>query len=206
MSRTYPCGMLLACVVALSVSAADSLAQRAAGAPQSSTLHDGRSGDQTTLRASADFFLAIEGVPGESRSAGTPHRDHIEIESWSWGVSDRAMGSGSGGSIMIEVRRAREAGSGMASGRRGVAGPSSIAGLATGDALGILTLEAHTTRGEEGWVRYALHNVRVGTVQSLELGGANYERIELTYDRVTVQRAGRSPAGLTPVAATRAAN
>jgi type VI protein secretion system component Hcp len=203
MSRRYSWGMLFACVVAMSVPASGALAQRAAATPQTSTLHDGRSGDQTTLRASADFFLTIEGEPGEARAAGTPHRDHIEIESWSWGASNRATG---GGSVMIEVRRARAAGSEMASSRSAVAGPSSIAGLATGDALGILTLEAHTTRGEEGWVRYVLHNVRVSTVRTLERRGADYERIELSFDRVTVQRAGRTPAGLTPIAATRAAN
>ena len=46
--------------------------------------------------ASADYFLKIEGVEGESSDA--KHKGQIEIDSFSWGVSNAgSMASGGGG-------------------------------------------------------------------------------------------------------------
>jgi type VI secretion system secreted protein Hcp len=47
--------------------------------------------------AHVDYFLKIEGVPGES--ADSKHKDEIDLESWSWGVSQggtMAFGGGGG--------------------------------------------------------------------------------------------------------------
>jgi type VI secretion system secreted protein Hcp len=41
-----------------------------------------------------DYFLKIDGIPGESRDA--KHKDEIELVSFGWGVDDEA-GGGSGG-------------------------------------------------------------------------------------------------------------
>ena len=46
--------------------------------------------------ASADYFLKIDGVDGES--SDDKHKDQIEILSWSWGASNTSsMGAGGGG-------------------------------------------------------------------------------------------------------------
>ena len=46
--------------------------------------------------ASADYFLKIDGVAGESTD--DKHRDEIEIESWSWGATQvGTAGTGGGG-------------------------------------------------------------------------------------------------------------
>ena len=34
--------------------------------------------------ASTDFFLKIDGIPGES--ADGKHKEEIDLESWSWGA------------------------------------------------------------------------------------------------------------------------
>lgn len=45
--------------------------------------------------AAFDYFLKIDGVEGESTD--DKHRGHIEIESWSWGVSNAGSTASGGG-------------------------------------------------------------------------------------------------------------
>jgi len=48
--------------------------------------------------ASADYFLKIDGVDGES--SDDKHKNQIDILSWSWGASNSgSMASGGGGVI-----------------------------------------------------------------------------------------------------------
>jgi type VI secretion system secreted protein Hcp len=42
-----------------------------------------------------DMFLKIEGIPGESQD--DKHKDWIEVESFSWGLSNTPRGAGGGG-------------------------------------------------------------------------------------------------------------
>jgi type VI secretion system secreted protein Hcp len=44
--------------------------------------------------AQPDFFLKIDGIKGESTD--TQHKDHIQIESFSWGVSNSSTVTGGG--------------------------------------------------------------------------------------------------------------
>jgi len=50
---------------------------------------------QSASAASVDYFLKIDGVPGESTDDG--HKGWIEIESFSWGASQSSSTSGGGG-------------------------------------------------------------------------------------------------------------
>ncbi len=43
----------------------------------------------------ADYFLKIDGIPGESPDA--KHKDEIQLESWSWGESQTGSHAGGGG-------------------------------------------------------------------------------------------------------------
>ena len=43
----------------------------------------------------ADYFLKLDGIPGESRDA--KHKDEIELVSFSWGVTQSGGGRGGGG-------------------------------------------------------------------------------------------------------------
>ena len=51
----------------------------------------------------ADYFLKLDGIPGESTAEG--HKDEIEIESFSWGASSSstAYGGGGGGAGKVSV-------------------------------------------------------------------------------------------------------
>lgn len=78
----------------------------------------------TPVFAASDYLLTLEGVPGESGSS-------IQIESFSWGISQQGASStvGSGGAVAAP----RDAASGLATGRRTAEAPRDAAsGLATG--------------------------------------------------------------------------
>ena len=47
------------------------------------------------MSAAVDFFLKIEGAPGESTKEN--HKDEIELESWSWGESNSGSSASGGG-------------------------------------------------------------------------------------------------------------
>jgi type VI secretion system secreted protein Hcp len=46
--------------------------------------------------AAVDYFLKLEGVPGESQDK--THKDEIQMESWSWSESNSGTGGFGGGS------------------------------------------------------------------------------------------------------------
>lgn len=78
----------------------------------------------TPVLAASDYLLTLDGVPGESSSS-------IQIESFSWGVSQQGASStvGSGGAVAAP----RDAASGLPTGRRTAEAPRDAAsGLATG--------------------------------------------------------------------------
>lgn len=64
-----------------------------AGPPGASC--DGSGGGGTTVSDNLRFFLKVEGVTGESTDAD--HKDYIDVESFSWGVSNSGSVLGSGG-------------------------------------------------------------------------------------------------------------
>ena len=45
----------------------------------------------------ADYFLRVDGIPGES--ADTKHKGEIEVLSWSWGETNEAPPRGPGGGV-----------------------------------------------------------------------------------------------------------
>jgi len=55
---------------------------------------------QNAFAASVDYFLKIDGIPGESSDEG--HKDWINLESWSWGATQTGT-SGGGGAGKVSV-------------------------------------------------------------------------------------------------------
>jgi type VI secretion system secreted protein Hcp len=45
--------------------------------------------------AAVDYFLKIDGIPGESTDA--KHKNEIDVESWSWGETNSGTHAGGGG-------------------------------------------------------------------------------------------------------------
>ena len=94
----------------------------------------------TPAFASSDYLLEIGPIKGES--ATSPPAAPIEVASWSWGVSNpTSHGSGGAGAGKVNVqdlsvmKSAREASSGMATGRRAGAADLNNDGLADAAAV-----------------------------------------------------------------------
>ena len=51
--------------------------------------------------AAVDYFLKFDGIKGESTDA--KHKDEIDVESWSWGETHVAGGTGGGGGASGKV-------------------------------------------------------------------------------------------------------
>jgi type VI secretion system secreted protein Hcp len=54
--------------------------------------------DRSTMEgymAVADYFLKLDGIPGESQDS--KHKGEIQLESWSWGATNRGSAGKSGG-------------------------------------------------------------------------------------------------------------
>ena len=75
--------------------------------------------------AASDYLLELEGIEGDAR----PGRQAVEVQSFSWGASNAAAKTGTGGGtgkvnvqdISMTAAAPRDTGSGQATGRRSVA-------------------------------------------------------------------------------------
>jgi len=134
--------------------------------------------------ASTDMFLKIEGIDGESSDSG--HRGEIDIQSWSWGVSNAgSMSAGSGG------------GAGKASfsdlsitKRIDKASPLLMTACATGQHIPKATLTVRRAgKNGDDYMRYTLEDVTCTSVQDsgssdtlpTESLSLNYTKIQFEY-------------------------
>lgn len=130
--------------------------------------------------ASSDYFLKIEGVPGESKADG--HAGEIDVLSWSWGMSNSgSAGAGGGG------------GAGKASfsdlsltKRIDKSSPLLMRACATGEHIpkAVLTAKRVGPKGTD-YIRYTLENALCVSLQDAGTPGeAPSESISLNYEKI----------------------
>lgn len=117
----------------------------------------------------ADYFLKIEGVPGES--VDDKHKGEIDIESWSWGQtqtgsSARGGGGGAGKVQMQDFQFTMEANK---------SSPKLMLACATGEHIKSATLTCRKAGGEQQeYMTITLSDVLVSSYQT---GGSRGENI-----------------------------
>ena len=141
--------------------------------------------------AAVDYFLKIEGIEGESTNA--THKGEIDLESWSWGVSQSGpMGSGGG------------AGSGKAHfqdmhfvARISKASPKLFLSCAPGTHHKVATLSAARTAGKTvDYLKYKLSDVQVTSVQHSDSeAGAPMEQFSLQYRKFEMSYSPQTSSG-----------
>jgi type VI secretion system secreted protein Hcp len=128
------------------------------------------------------WFLKLDGVDGESRAVA--HKGEIDVESWSWGVSNtEPPGGGAGGAGRAQFREFQFVS------RISKASPGLLRACATGShhKHAMLTGERMTGEGKAGsFLKYKLSDVVVTHVdQSAEMPtdqfGLAYSKIEVSY-------------------------
>jgi type VI secretion system secreted protein Hcp len=141
----------------------------------------------------SDFLLEIDGIKGES--SDSKHKETIEIESFSWGVSNPgSFASGGGG------------GAGKASFsditimmRAGKSSPEIFKACATGKHIKKATLFVRKSGGDQSdYYVIKLEDVLVSSYQSSAANGANalpMETLSLNYAKIEFNYSPQKPDG-----------
>lgn len=137
----------------------------------------------------ADYFLKLEGLPGESKREG--HKDWIELESWSFGTSNAGSlsagaGGGSGRTAMAEPTPG-SAGSLTLVRPAAKATPQLYLACAKGKHIPSAKLERCASGACQ---RYELRDVLISSVSVSNTGsGAPLEQISINYQKIEIPAA-----------------
>jgi type VI secretion system secreted protein Hcp len=142
-----------------------------------------------------DYFLKLDGIPGESRDA--KHRGQIELQSFSWG----------------EVQQRPPAGSGAGAGRVAVqdllfiaqvgkASPKILLACAAGTHIATAVLTARRSgRAAQDFLVYSLMDVVISSYQTGGVEGTDgpVDQVSLSFGRIRVEyRAQKADGSLEP--------
>jgi type VI secretion system secreted protein Hcp len=140
--------------------------------------------------AAFDYFLKIDGIPGESTDA--KHKDEIDVLSWSWGeTQEAAPGGGGGGAGRVQMTDLH------VSAHISKASPALLLACASGKHIKSAVLAGRRAGGKAqgDFLTFSLSDVLVSGYQT---GGANAEapldsislnfsKIELAYKEQTAK-------------------
>jgi type VI secretion system secreted protein Hcp len=149
--------------------------------------------------AAVDYFLKVDGIPGESRDA--KHKGEIELESFSWGeTSSVSQPTGAGGGAgKVEFQPLTV---GM---RLNKASPLLFLACAEGQHIkeAVLTVR-RGGKAKQEFLVYTLEDVVVSSYQTGGTSGAvPVDSVSLVFARITIEYRPQKPSGQldTPVKA-----
>lgn len=169
----------LAVISLLSLVAITGTAGLPGAAPPSVALTASPGGTSPTPQA-VDMFLKIEGIDGEVTA--TAHKGWIEVDSWSWGVSQTAtVGAGSGaatGRLTGHVTLIK---------RIDKATPLLFKRCSDGSVLPLVTVELARGGGGLTYLKYEMNNVMISSITHGDLDGDGIPDEELKLDFTAVK-------------------
>jgi type VI secretion system secreted protein Hcp len=141
--------------------------------------------------AQVDYFLKIEGIPGESQDA--KHKDQIELESFSWGETQSGTvgpGGGAGKVRMQDLHVVK---------RLDRASPKLFLACASGQHIKGATLAARKAgKGQQEFLIYKFTDVLVSSYQT---GGSAHgdvlpmDQVSFNFGRIEVEYRRENPDG-----------
>ncbi len=144
------------------------------------------------LAAAVDFYLKIEGIPGESTARG--FENQVEVESWSWGMSQAVAARGREGTMLADranpqpftfVKRIDKA------------SPLLYKAMASGQHFPSVTLTLCRAGGDkQPYMRYVLHDCFITSIKPVA-GDVPMEQVSFNYAKIEWTHI-RGPKGLTP--------
>jgi type VI secretion system secreted protein Hcp len=142
--------------------------------------------------ASADYFLKIEGVDGESSDG--KHKGEIQIESWSWGVSNAgsmSMGGGGGaGKVSMQDFHFTH--------QVDKSSPKLFMAMATGEHLKQVTLTVRKAGGDQQeYLTYTFTDVLVTSLNTSASSDdpAPSEQVSFNFTKIEMEYKPQSAAG-----------
>ena len=138
----------------------------------------------------SNYFLKIDGIPGESLDA--KHKDDIEVLSWSWGETNEPPatpggGAGSGKVAMTDLH---------VSANLSRASPELLLACASGKHIKSAVLTGRKAgKGQQEYLTFSLSDVLVSGYQTgavaaeapLDSISLNFSKIEMTYREQTAK-------------------
>ena len=139
--------------------------------------------------AASDYYLKIDGIAGES--SADKHKGEIEIQSFSWGLSNPSSMAGGGGGATGKVQfqdfhftKTIDKSS-----------PKLMQAVATGEHLNTVDLSVNRGGTAEYYVIH-LENVMVSSYSTLGgSGGVPMEEVSFTYQKIEMQYLPTNPDG-----------
>jgi type VI secretion system secreted protein Hcp len=141
--------------------------------------------------AQADFFLALDGIPGESQDPTFP--DAIEVVSWTWGVAQKttsaAGGSSGAGRVIVEDFTIHK--------RLDKASAMLVLACCTGKPIPKATLSARKAGGgQEVYWTHEFTNVLISGVQLATEGALVREVVKINFGKFNASYRQQMPSGL----------
>jgi type VI secretion system secreted protein Hcp len=144
--------------------------------------------------AAVDYFLNIDGIPGESQD--DKHRDEIEVESWSWGATNNTLGGGAGGGGGAGKVNMSDL---VFTSRISKASPQLMLACASGKHIKEAVLTARRTGGTEfEFLNLTLSDVLVSSFRTGDEGegdGRPVDSISLNFSQIEVEYRSMKPDG-----------
>ncbi|HET6458908.1 MAG TPA: type VI secretion system tube protein Hcp [Nitrosopumilaceae archaeon] len=142
-----------------------------------------------TAFAASDYYLKIDGIDGESTSAN--HKGEIDIQSFSWGVSNSgsmALGSGGGtGKVQFQDFHFTKT--------VDKSSPQLMQAVATGEHLNTVDLSV-SRGGTAAYYIFHMENVMISSYStSGGSGGVPMEEVSFTYQKIEMQYVPTNPDG-----------
>lgn len=141
--------------------------------------------------AGVDYFLKLDGIPGESRDV--KHKDEIELESFSWGESNPvapvAGGGGGVGKVHVQDLNVVKA--------LDKASPKLFLACASGEHIKGATLTARKAgKGQQEFLVYKFTDLLVSSYQSGAGGGeAPTDQVAFNFATIAVEYRPQKPDG-----------
>lgn len=135
--------------------------------------------------ASTDFFLKIDGIPGES--ADGKHKEEIDLESWSWGETQGGGASfgGGGGTGKVSMQDFHF------TMKVNKATPKLILACADGTHIKEAILTCRKAGGkQEEYLKYTFNDLLIASYQTGGSGGSDVvptEQISFNYSKMKVE-------------------
>lgn len=173
--RNHSTTLVIVGVLVLAAGAAVGAVGLTAAEPPKLVLAAGPGGTVPTPQA-VDMFLKIEGIDGESTNAA--HKGWIEIQSWSWGLSQASSGGGgAGGAVGRELK-----GHVTLIKRIDKATPLLFKRCSDGTVLALATVELTRPNGGPTYLKYELKEVLISSIAHGDVDGDGVPEETVTLD------------------------
>lgn len=143
--------------------------------------------------AAVDYFLKIEGIPGESQDH--KHKDEIQIESWSWGETQTGShgtgGGGGAGKVQMQdfhfVMKVNKA------------SPKLLLACANGEHIKSATLVCRKAgKEQQEFLKYKFSDILISSYQTGGSGGSDVipmDQLSLNFTKIEVEYYTQKPDG-----------